>query len=321
MLRRVLADSLFLHAIALADARRTWRAQWEFALSTRLAPPTAGALYAAALALEQAGERDGALRYCEEALARNPELAEAHGLLSGMFMHGEGYVQVLDRMHEHLKPRTYIEIGVAEGTSLRLVRPGTSALGVDPEPKIAFALPQNVRVFAQTSDDFFARHDVRGELGGKPLELAFIDGMHHFEYALRDFMNLERLCLPGSTILVHDCFPHDRRTALRERETGFWSGDVWRLVLLLKKYRPDLSINTIAAPPTGLLVIRKLDPSSSFIADHLEKLCEEFIRLDYGILNKDRAGKLNLFPNDWNGIRALLDAPAAQLSGAARNTP
>jgi tetratricopeptide (TPR) repeat protein len=321
MLRRVLADCMFQHAIALANARRTRRARWELALSTRLAPPTASLLCDAALALEQAGERDGALRYCEEALALNPELDKAHELLAGMFLHGEDYLRVLGRMHEYLEPRTYIEIGVEEGPSIALVRPGTLALGVDPEPKIAFPLPRNVRVFAQTSDDFFARRDVRAELGGRPLELAFIDGMHQFEYALRDFMNLERLCLPGSTILVHDCFPHDRRTAQRERETAFWSGDIWRLVLLLKKYRRDLSIHTIAAPPTGLLVIRKLDPSSDFIAGNLEDLCEEFMRLDYGILNKDRAGKLNLFPNDWNRIRALLDAPAAQLSAAARNIP
>src|SRR5258708_2655324 len=146
MLRRVLADSLFLHAVALADARRTRRAQWEFALSTRLAPPAASFLCDAALALERAGERDGAVRYCEEALALDPELDKAHELLAGMFLHGEDYLRVLGRMHEYLKPRTYIEIGVEEGPSIALVRPETSALGVDPEPKIAFPLPHNVRV-------------------------------------------------------------------------------------------------------------------------------------------------------------------------------
>ena len=31
-------------------------------------------------------------------------------------------------------------------------------------------------------------------------DLAFIDGMHHFEFALRDFANLERHCAPGSTM-------------------------------------------------------------------------------------------------------------------------
>src|SRR5712664_3984587 len=118
MLRRVLADSLFLHAISLVNARRVRRARLQFALSSRLAPPPASALYAAALALERNGERDGAVRYCEEALALQPQLAGAYELLSRMFLHGEHYLQVLGRMHEYLKPRTYIEIGVEQGTSI-----------------------------------------------------------------------------------------------------------------------------------------------------------------------------------------------------------
>jgi len=81
------------------------------------------------------------------------------------------------------RPRTYAEIGVETGQSLRLVDPGTRALGVDPEPKIAFELPPNAQVFAQTSDDFFARSDLDALLGGQPIELALIDGMHHFENA------------------------------------------------------------------------------------------------------------------------------------------
>ena len=100
--------------------------------------------------------------------------------------------------------------------------------------------------------------------------------------------------------------PHDRRTAQRERLWGFWSGDIWRLIVLLKKYRADLSIHTIAAPPTGLAVVRNLDPSSRFIADNLGRLCAEFMALDYSYLDKDRAAKLNLFPNDWEQIRPLL---------------
>jgi len=78
--------------------------------------------------------------------------------------------------------------------------------------------------------------------------------------------------------------------------------------VLLKKYRRDLSIHTIAAPPTGLALVRNLDPGSRFIAENLERLCAEFLALDYAYLDEDRAGKLNLFPNDWEQIRALLDS-------------
>jgi hypothetical protein len=263
-------------------------------------------LVADAHAAHMAGDIDAAVRNCERALELAPEFDPAHELLFRMFLHGEPYFEVLARIHAHLKPRTYVEIGVEYGQSLRRVPPGTRAIGIDPEPRLAEPPPPHVRVFAEKSDDFFARHDLRAELGGLPVDLAFIDGMHHFEYALRDFMNLERYCTPQSTIVLDDCFPHDRRTAERERVVEFWSGDVWKVVVLLKSYRPDLAIHIIAAPPTGVCVVRNLDPASRFLAEHHERLCAELMALDYSYLDTDRGGKLNLFPNDWEKVRALL---------------
>jgi hypothetical protein len=219
---------------------------------------------------------------------------------------GEDYFHLLRRIHDLLKPRTYLEIGVAQGDSLRQVKAPTLAIGIDPEPQLAAPLEPNQRVFAETSDAFFAGHDVRAELGGQPLDLAFIDGMHHFEFAMRDFANVESLCTPQSTILIHDTYPLDRATAERERQRLFWSGDIWRLVVLLKKYRPELAIHTIATAPTGLTVVRNLDPGSRLIFERHDELCREFLALDYASIEHDMADKLNLFPNDWARVRALL---------------
>jgi hypothetical protein len=306
MLLRVLADALFIRGTGLLQAGRPSRALPHLALAARLASSNAHYFGAAALAAHKAGEVDAAVRYSERALQLDPALEAVHELLEGLFLHGEIYLKVLARIHEHLRPRTYVEIGVQTGGSMRLVLPETRVLGVDPKPALTYALPPNVRVFAETSDEFFARHDVRAELGGLPVDLAFIDGMHRFEYALRDFMNLERWCTPESTIVFDDTFPHDRRTAQREQVVNFWSGDIWKVLVLLKKYRPELAIHTIASPPTGLCVVRNLDPASRFIADNLERLVDEFMALDYSYLEKDRPGKLNLFPNDWEKIRPLL---------------
>jgi len=292
ILRRLIADLLFArgHAALAAslDAQRP-----EFAR-------------AAALAARDAGRGARARRYAERALAINPRLDDMHRLLSNLELPGEDYLALLARLHAHLRPRTYLEVGVSSGKSLRLVAPGTRAIGVDPQPRVALPLPPDAKVFAESSDAFFAQRDVKAELGGLPVELAFIDGMHHFEFALRDFMNLERLCTRDSVILLHDCYPWCEIAARRERASGLWTGDVWRVVPLLKEQRPDLEIHTIAAPPSGLCMVRNLDPASRLIADNLEALCARYRDLDYRVLASDPAGTLNLFPNDWGRVEALL---------------
>jgi tetratricopeptide (TPR) repeat protein len=234
---------------------------------------------------------------------------QTHRMLCELDLPGESYIDVLGRMHRHLRPRTYVEVGVFKGQTLALSGPATRAIGIDPEPQIVLALNANTQVHALTSDDYFAGHDVRAELGGLPVDMAFIDGMHHFEFALRDFINIERHCSRESVILIHDCYPIDRASAERERNTGFWSGDIWRLVLLLRKYRPDLEVRTIAAMPTGLAMVTQLDPGSRVLPDRLDALTAEYLALDYAHLEGDKEGMLNLFPNEWEKIRAILPAP------------
>ncbi len=232
----------------------------------------------------------------------------AHVLLMNIHLAGENYFIMLQRLHEYLRPATYIEIGVFRGWSLELVHPDTQVLGVDPNPVLEKPFRPNHRIFAETSDDFFAGHDVKAELGGRPVELAFIDGMHRFEFALRDFINIERLCTPDSVILVHDCYPLDEATATRERNTTFWSGDVWRFMLALKKYRPDLLINTIGTPPTGLGVILNLDPQSRVLSDKLDAITAEFMATEFSVLQDRKPEALNLIANDWATVQQLLDS-------------
>jgi hypothetical protein len=253
------------------------------------------------------GRDDAALALCRAAVER-ADSSRAYTLMSRLALPGENYFRVLARIHRHLRPRTYLEIGVSRGDSLACVLPATRALGIDPQPNLPGEPPANVRLYRETSDDFFARYSPRAELGGEPLELAFIDGMHHFEFALRDFVNVERACTRSSVILMHDCYPLDERTARREQVTGFWSGDIWRLLLLLRERRPDLTVRTIATPPTGLGIVLNPDPSSRVLADDLEALTAAYLARDFGVLAGRQAEALGLIENRWPAIRALLDS-------------
>jgi len=209
-------------------------------------------------------------------------------------------------IQEVIHPKTYLEIGVESGDTLKYAAADTIAIGVDPSPLVSQPLGRLTKVYEKTSDEFFKSSDLLKEFAGNPVELAFIDGMHLFEFALRDFINIEKYCAANSIILVHDCYPLDDITAARERITSFWSGDVWKLIVCLKKYRPDLSINVIGTFPTGLAIITNLNPQSQILEDNINDLYEEFIDMDYEHINKDKAGKLNFVANERNLIEDIL---------------
>ena len=272
----------------------------------RLAPDNAKFHADAAMTCWKLGQRKAALRHAEKAVSLAPRSHAAHEFLAGIRLPGPEYLQVIAMIQSHLRPSTYLEIGVQTGRSIALAGPETRAIGVDPTPRVAIPLGPQVSIRAMTSDDYFASDHVSADLGGQTIDLAFIDGMHRFEFALRDFVNIERRCSRRSTILIHDCYPLTRLTAEREAQTDFWSGDVWRLVLILRKYRPELSVNVIATAPTGLGVVRGLDPASMLLSERMPEIMSEYLALDYSVLDDDQAGLLALYPNDWEKIKALL---------------
>jgi hypothetical protein len=218
------------------------------------------------------------------------------------------YLVLLDQIHQRLLPRTYLEIGVHEGNSLRLVAPGTRAVGVDPEPLLDD--PDDADVFRLTSDDFFARYDLNAVLDGVPLDLVFVDGMHLFEFVLRDLINVGRYAVPTTTVLLHDCYPISAETATREHLTYLWTGDVWKIVLCLKEYCPDVHVSVVDAPPAGLGIVRHLGAEASArLQDRYDEIVGRFVELDYSTLDGDKAVLLNRIDYDWPLIESLLPPP------------
>src|SRR5215212_9985841 len=109
------------------------------------------------------------------------------------------YLDFLARAHERLKPPTYLEIGVRHGDSLVLAP--RAAIGVDPRPRLRHELPETTRLYRQTSDEYFARARPLKHFDARKVAFSFIDGLHHAEFALRDFINVERLSR-WSTVVV-----------------------------------------------------------------------------------------------------------------------
>lgn len=173
------------------------------------------------------------------------------------------YLEALRRLHSKLVPSNYCEIGCRLGTSLALAK--SPALGIDPDFDLQSVPDVPFRMFRMTSDDFFAQEKL-GAILREPIDFAFIDGMHHVEFALRDFMNLEKHASPSSVIAVDDVLPQQMVHASRTRTTQIWTGDVYRLVIILRHYRPDLAIRVYDVEMKGFAVISRLDPTSTILA-------------------------------------------------------
>lgn len=203
---------------------------------------------------------------------------------------GLHYRRFLAELHATSLFDWYLEVGCRSGESFAPVRSKTIA--VDPffraEINIIGKKPA-LHVFQATSDDFFAggfllRNDIR-------LSLAFLDGMHLFEFLLRDFINTEARMDPKGVIMLHDCVPYGLKMTRRDLDNlpdGPWTGDVWKLIPILQKWRPDLTVTVLDCAPTGLVCISGLDPTSRVLADNHDRIVTEYRDMDIKAFGVER---------------------------------
>ena len=203
--------------------------------------------------------------------------------------------EFLQALHSAVEPRNYLEIGVNDGRSLALSR--VPSIAVDPEFRVTVPIRCDLDLVRATSDDFFALPDplahFRGrgdpavsspESGGLPsgrgdptIDLAFIDGMHLVEFALRDLMNVERHAEWWSVIVFDDMLPRSVDEAARDRHTREWAGDVYKLIAVLVRHRPDLTLIRVNTAPTGVLVVLAADPANTALRDRYDEILAEWV--------------------------------------------
>jgi hypothetical protein len=181
------------------------------------------------------------------------------------------------------------------GDTLKLAE--CAAIGVDPkfqiERDVIGSKPQ-CHLYQIGSDVFFRRFNPTTILG-QSIQCAFLDGMHLFEFLLRDFANTEKHCSRNSLIILHDCLPSDPYMSVRSPKDprrslsacpGYWTGDVWKMLPILNQWRKDLQVVVTDAPPTGLVLITNLDQKNTVIDDHYAEIVGAFANVDlanYGI--------------------------------------
>ena len=184
--------------------------------------------------------------------------------------------QLLRELHRLVEPRSYLETGIHTGLSLALSR--VPSVGIDPDFSIDRELATDVHLVRSGSDEFFARPAPLAHLPEPVVDLAFIDGMHLAEYALRDFLSIERYTTASSVILVDDALPRDVEMTRRVRiGRDRWTGDVYKITAALRTLRPDLVVIEVDTTGTGTLLVLCPDAARDGVLDGYDEWVESAI--------------------------------------------
>ena len=204
----------------------------------------------------------------------------------------------------------------------------TRSIGVDPAFHIKRELHCDLHLVRATSDEFFAREHPLAHFDEPVVDLAFIDGMHLAEYALRDFINTERFTHATSVIVIDDMLPRNvgqaDRDRSRPRSGAAWAGDVYKIVDSLRAVRPDLVCLEVDTTPTGTVVVLLPDAGSTALLSAYDDLVEAYVVPDPqdvpdAILSRSRAidPESLLAAPLWGGLRELRDLEDSQARPAA----
>ncbi len=211
-------------------------------------------------------------------------------------------VQVVQRCVDRTRGRIYLEIGVKRGRCFSKIR-ARRKIAVDPGLALskrrerAAARDPAVYRFAQTSDDFFDQNEALLDATG--VSVAFIDGLHTYEQALRDIENASTYLHADGFVVVHDCNPklawlaRPAGSFTEFRQTGHWwelawCGDVWKAIVHLRSLRDDLEV-TVLDCDFGVGLIKRGTPKTNlaYSPDHIAQM-------SYRDLARERKELLNL---------------------------
>ena len=159
----------------------------------------------------------------------------------------------------------YLEIGVDKGeTFLEVAMPHKTAV----DPVFAFNVAPHrgptTQFFPQPSDDFFAalprlisRPPYAAPSGERfCFDLVFIDGLHTFAQAYRDFLHSLPYSHAKTIWIFDDTVPCDPWSAIPDQETSRqyrkmagldgepWHGDVYKAIFALHDFHPEFSYAT-----------------------------------------------------------------------------
>jgi len=217
--------------------------------------------------------------------------------------------EVIQKIIDAIKAKTYLEIGVFRGTNFFPIK-ARQKIGVDPyfsftNRRMIKWYMKNIynilaRYYEMDSDTFFTQGRIE-----RGADVVFIDGLHTYAQSFKDVKNSLNHLNRRGIIIMHDCNPQSETAAFpapskahaaalnMDGWSGEWNGDVWKTICRLRSTHNDLHVFVLDCD-CGLGIITRGEPEGL--------LCFTPAQVDnmtYNDLAKDRQKLLNLKDEDY----------------------
>ena len=81
---------------------------------------------------------------------------------------------------------------------------------------------------------------------------------------------------------------------------------MWKIIPCLIEDRPDLNVNVIPCPPSGLAIISGFDPKRAKTELSVDSIISKYQGIDFSHIPEDRKTYFNTVDNEWGSISKLL---------------
>lgn len=189
-----------------------------------------------------------------------------------------------------INPRNYIELGTVNDDNFSHCNCPAICISSNYSIQVKSPIKNSLKLFRCSSAEFFTKYSLNEELEQKTLDFCFIDNAHHFEALLRDFINLENFSSSSSLVAFDNVLPQDENMAAREYRFGWWMGDVWKIIPLLRKWRPDLKLVVVDDKTTGVALVTNLNSSSTVLSERFDEIVSHYLGISFNL--QDVLGEL-----------------------------
>lgn len=211
--------------------------------------------------------------------------------------------EVIQKIIDAKKFKTYLEIGAASGEVFLNLRNLDKKIAVDPNflyPMSLYRLSEKrtkEQYCQMTSNEYFDTHK------SENIDLVFIDGLHSYKQVKLDIRYAEKVLSKNGIIVLHDCNPPHKAAATPANSyneameqavrgwTGEWCGDVWKICLM---FHGIVTLNC----DYGIGLLRKSDINLPVAKLDMD-LPLWIVDLTYADLEKNRQKYLRLMPESY----------------------